>query len=609
MSVGPLSTISAGNAAHFQFWYRDPPGGPTGFNLTDALSITFCPYSATNSRTDRITVMKTIHSLLSVLAFFTFSTYANTQNVIWNNSSGNPVSSSTISDIDGDGVREAVLGFPYYQTSFVKILSGSNGNTLATYIAESSWDQFGYSVSGFTDVNLDTFPDILVGANVFDSSKGKVYMLSGVDGSILWSVEGENTNDKFGSSVCLVGDVDADGIDDALVGAPRWDNTALGFSDTGKAYLISGATGSTIQSWHGDGVSDQFGSTVTGTGDLDGDGVEDLAVGAPYDDNLFTNSGSVRAFSGATGDILIFAVNGESTGARFGTCLASIQDINSDGLPDLLVGAPYHSSQNQFECGAAYAISGGDGSIIHRAEGGSSKNGYGHKLGTSISSVGDLSLDGVDDYLVGAEFASIDNNEEGYAIVFSGSTGTGLTNPIWGDWNAYRNQGRSVSGLGDIDADGIPDYLIAANSKIRAYGGDPFLGENYCLTNLNTSGHLAQIGGTGTSSVAANDLNLQVTGAVPNQFGVFYYGIGRTQVAFGYGWRCVGPPFRRLPVIQLDATGNGQHAFDNTPTPEIPQNLKIEVGDTFNFQFWYRDPTAGGPAFNLSDAVEITFYP
>lgn len=523
---------------------------------------------------------------------------------------------SSCGDIDGDGIPEIITGLPSYSSSTGKInvRSGANGNLIAEYLGENSSGYFGGSVAGSADLNNDSIPDLIVGAEYYDSvtiDGGRVYALSGLDGTVLWSVDGENQSDYLGSAVDTIQDIDSDGVDDVIAGAPGWNNDALGFSDVGKVYVYSGATGSLIHAWYGDGQGDNFGRSVAGLGDLDNDGTCDIAVGAPYDDNIYKRSGSARVFSGATGSILIFAINGESANAKFGWSLDSVDDLNADNVPDLLVGAPEHSSSAITECGAVYAISGSDGSVIHRSLG-TFENGYPDRLGRTISSIGDINLDGVEDYLTGASNArhpDASTGLYGYALAISGSSGSGLSNRIWSESSSYNNNGRLVAGLGDVDLDGIPDYISCTSNRLIVYAGNPFLGESYCAVNGNTNGTVAIIGATGTSSIAANDLNLQVSGAVPNQFGIFYYGTGRTQIAFGYGWRCAGAPTRRLDVLNTDASGNAQYLLDNTNNSGVPPALQIAEETTFNFQFWYRDPAAGGPAFNLSNAAEITFYP
>lgn len=139
---------------------------------------------------------------------------------------------------------------------------------------------------------------------------------------------------------------------------------------------------------------------------------------------------------------------------------------------------------------------------------------------------------------------------------------------------------------------------------IVEFGGGG-LGTNYCAATVNSTGGAAAIQAVGTDSVASNSLVLRAE-PVPNQPGIFFYGPDQIQIPFGNGFRCVGGTVGRLDVEV--ASGNLiSHALDNTNPPNAA--TVITPGITFNFQAWYRDPAAGGAAFNLSDATEILFTP
>ena len=168
--------------------------------------------------------------------------------------------------------------------------------------------------------------------------------------------------------------------------------------------------------------------------------------------------------------------------------------------------------------------------------------------------------------------------------------------------------------------------ILAAHGKIRAathgngaYERDLFDGcsgggivTNYCQTAPNSVGPGALISHTGTTSIAANDFTVTVTGAVPGKLGLFYYGAEQTEVPFGNGYRCVGPGgialFRLGPPQAIDAFGYAARLVDFTQPPPGSGPGAIHPGDTWNFQFWYRDPSVGA-GMNLSDALEALFCP
>lgn len=161
----------------------------------------------------------------------------------------------------------------------------------------------------------------------------------------LWP--GALPGDAFGSVVAVVGDVDADGVDDVAVGAPLadWVVPLIGtqFSDVGSVRVFSGADGALLHGWVGSlGHVDLFGHAVCGAGDVDGDGHHDVLVGAPRADGaLLPECGRALLFSGADGSLLR-TWDGAQTGERFGHAVAGGGDLNGDFVVDVAIGAPHH---------------------------------------------------------------------------------------------------------------------------------------------------------------------------------------------------------------------------------------------------------------------------
>lgn len=129
---------------------------------------------------------------------------------------------------------------------------------------------------------------------------------------------------------------------------------------------------------------------------------------------------------------------------------------------------------------------------------------------------------------------------------------------------------------------------------------------SYCVTTPNSVGPGAVLAATGSRSVSREDFTLRVAGSVPNQYGLFFYGAQQAQIPVGNGTLCVASPFFRLPVVQ--ATPSGQASF-TLRFGELMGNGVIEAGSTWNFQWWYRDPAAGGSKYDFSDAVQVEFCP
>ena len=132
----------------------------------------------------------------------------------------------------------------------------------------------------------------------------------------------------------------------------------------------------------------------------------------------------------------------------------------------------------------------------------------------------------------------------------------------------------------------------------------------YCIASPNSVGSGAFVYADGTTSVAVNDFNIGAVGAVPNQFGLFYYGSNQALVPFGDGIRCVGGSTFRLGPPQLtDNFGEQLRPIDLTAPPASSGPGALSSGSTWNFQLWYRDPFGLGSGFNLSDGISATFYP
>lgn len=165
-----------------------------------------------------------------------------------------------------------------------------------------------------------------------------------------------------------------------------------------------------------------------------------------------------------------------------------------------------------------------------------------------------------------------------------------------------------------VDANGEMFIMDKINGRVWALDEDcqPTT-QNYCVTSPNSTGPGAIIGFSGSTSIAANDFVIRSTGGSLNQPGVFFYGGNQLQIPFGDGFRCVGSGglgvYRLNPAMPTDGAGSAQRPVDYTQPPASFGPGMIEPGDTWNFQYWYRDPLAGASGFNLSDALEVGFCP
>jgi len=158
---------------------------------------------------------------------------------------------------------------------------------------------------------------------------------------------------------------------------------------------------------------------------------------------------------------------------------------------------------------------------------------------------------------------------------------------------------------------GTPDYDDRSNGSSTIVACSP--PSNYCSTSPNSVGAGALIGWSGTPNVSTNAFVLTATNAPANKPGLFFYGAGQSSTPFGDGLRCVGAGgegiFRLGPPVVTNGSGQVSRFVDVTLPPANADPGGLDPGDTYNFQFWYRDPTGGPNGFNLSDGLSVTFCP
>jgi hypothetical protein len=261
------------------------------------------------------------------------------------------------------------------------------------------------------------------------------------------------TNARFGAAVASAGDVDGDGFTDIAVGAPLATPSA---PLAGWAAVYSGRTGAALHALPGRAPEQSFGSAVAGIGDIDHDGRDDFAVGALGDSSQGTHAGRVYVFSGRTGTVL-FDILGEGPGDLFGHALAAAGDVDRDGVPDFIVGAPENGDPiPNYGPGYAKVFSGRTGTVLHRFAGREVMFEQGH----TVAGAGDIDGDGHADVVVGSVLDAWPWGGVGAARVYSGRTGAVL--------HTFRGSLRSdhfamcVAGLGDVDGDGTPDIGVTA---------------------------------------------------------------------------------------------------------------------------------------------------
>jgi hypothetical protein len=313
---------------------------------------------------------------------------------------------------------------------------------LATRFGEAPRDLLGIVLRNAGDVNRDGVADVIAtapGENVEIWGQGKVVLISGRDGALLRTWPAPGSNEWFGASVAGVGDVDADGHDDVAIGVPHRGTGGVVELRSGRdGALLRTVSGSTTQ-------REALGREVLGLADVDADATPDFVALAP-------GGGELRLLSGRTGGVL-WQFNGGFTYPAFSSpyALAHAGDVDRDGTVDLLFGDPRYDAQR----GRAWVISGRTGRPLLFADGVP-----GGQLGTSVAAAGDLDADGTPDFAAGSPGERHSTISDGTVKVFSGRTGallaTLLPPPVANDVI-----GSVLASVGDCNGAGLPELATS----------------------------------------------------------------------------------------------------------------------------------------------------
>jgi hypothetical protein len=285
----------------------------------------------------------------------------------------------------------------------------------------------------------------------------------------VWTVEGDQTSARFGNSVASAGDVNGDGYDDVIVGAPNYTKDQ---QYEGAAFVYHGSadglgiTPSRIL--EGNQASAEFGKGVAGAGDVNGDGYDDVIVGASKYDNELTNEGAAYIYLGSsTGldDTPSRTLEGNQAESLFGFSVGSAGDVNKDGYDDIIIGAPSYDNGEENE-GAAFIYHGentpyGVSATPDQTLDCDQSTSW---FGISVGTAGNVNGDDYDDVIVGAHTYTNGQSGEGAAFIYhGGSSGVSATPSRTLESNQANAQyGVSVGTAGDVNGDGYDDVIVGS---------------------------------------------------------------------------------------------------------------------------------------------------
>ena len=420
---------------------------------------------------------------------------------------GNSVNSA--GDVNGDGYDDFIIGAPFNDGAANNAgrayvyFGGLNVNTLPDVVlsGEGALNYFGNSASSAGDVNRDGYDDIIVGAYTY-SNTGRAYVYFGganMNNTADVIITGDSAGIEFGVCVSVAGDVNGDGYDDVIVGARSY-----GSNRTGRAYVYFGGASMNNTAdviFTGETTYSSFGYSAACAGDVNKDGYDDVIVGA-YEYN--TSAGKTYLYFGgsAMNNVSDLTFTGDATNSFSGWSVSSAGDVNADGFDDIVIGTPaYNGNSGKAAMFHGGAVMNNTADVIFNAPGTL------YQLGVCVASAGDVNGDGYGDVIIGADMC---NSAAGKAYVFYGGSAMNTTPDFIVSGEASGNfLGSSVACAGDVNRDGYSDIIAGAKgfssntgkAYLYMYGMSGFIFSDLSFNGEATNNY------AGYSVASAGDVN------------------------------------------------------------------------------------------------------
>lgn len=487
-------------------------------------------------------------------------------------------------DVNGDGFDDVLIAAPLFDNGeadegkvflYYGTATGVSATAAWTYESNQINAQLGSSISGAGDVNNDGYDDVIIAAKLFDNGQideGKVFVfygsVTGLSATPNWTKEINKTNNYFGYDVADAGDVNNDGYDDILISVASYD---AGFSHVGIVFLYLGsATGlNSSASWNAsdyDGESN-YGYSLSAAGDVNGDGFDDVIVGAYA--TGFDGQGCVYVFHGKPGGLQntsAWVDCGGPDGALQGRSISSAGDVNGDGYYDIIINSTEGDGDENTPVislfhGSAIGLSESPNWLLVSGDFGGVFN------WANVSGGGDVNNDGYSDIILGSSGYDNGQTNEGAIYVFTGSA-DGI--PGSTSWISESNQanaylGSEVANAGDINGDGYDDIIASApfydNGQTDEGQVYVYHGNSGCLdlpdVTLNFSDDI----------ICSNDGAILLTDGSPS--GGFYTGTGIMGTNY-FNPNTAGVGTHTITYTYIDLSGCSAIASDELTVVENP---------------------------------------
>jgi hypothetical protein len=477
---------------------------------------------------------------------------------------------AAIGDVTSDGVGDYIVGQPGYDTAnsdegAIRLLNGVSHTVGAIIHGGAGHRALGSAVAGCGDFNADGKPDVIAGAPGTNGGASYVFIVDGwmltsnvdVASASITSFTAITAGNERGACVAGGFDLNGDGLVDFAYGEPGWDNgTAI---DAGRIVVGFSSGGAVVYSSPIPG--ERLGDSLSVEQDFDGDGVLDLVVGAPDSPTTFgTPGGRVVVLSGARlvaqtppYEIYTFTTGGTAD-YHFGTAVRAVDDLNNDGVPDILGGEP-----DFLALGGVRIFSGASGAQIAFVAGAAANH-----LGDAIAgAVEDFDGDGFKEFVVAGSSSD------------AGGTDIGV---------------------------------------VKCYRLFPLGASTYCTGKINSQGCTPAISTTGSASeTSASPFTITASNFVNQKNGLLFYSHAPTSSVFQGGFKCVADPVVRTTIVNSGGSTSGSdctgsYSFEFNALIQSGNFASLVAGAEVYAQWWSRDPASASHT-SLSNAVQFVINP